>query len=281
LNWHAADAVKSEHRERPATHRPRKRFGQHFLRDRTIIEAIVALIGPRPSDHLLEIGPGEGVLTAPLLASGAKIDAVELDRDLVRHLQKRFGETPGFQLHSGDILDFDLAPLTGPGEALRVVGNLPYNISTPLLLRLLFDFSPLIRDMLFMLQQEVVARLAANPGSKDYGRLSVMAQALATVESLLVVPPEAFAPPPQVVSAVVRLVPHANPLSREVRLKLESIVKLAFSLRRKTLRHTLGKALDPDVMVHCGVGLQQRAEEVPVEAFVRMAELSSGQIFEA
>lgn len=255
-------------------HRPRKRFGQHFLRDRAVIDAIVAIIAPQPGDHLVEIGPGEGVLTRPLLASRARVDAVELDRDLVRQLAVRFGETAAFRLHAGDALAFDFAELAAPGETLRIVGNLPYNISTPLLLRLMFHYGPWLRDMVFMLQQEVVDRLAAAPGNGDYGRLSVITQALCSVEPVLVVPPTAFEPPPKVMSAVVRLTPLPAALPTKLRESLERLVKLAFAQRRKTLRHTLGKALDAELLASSGIGLQQRAEEIPVASYVRLAQLS-------
>lgn len=254
-------------------HRPRKRFGQHFLHDRTTIEAIIATIAARPDDHLVEIGPGEGVLTRFLIASGARLDAVELDRDLVKRLSARLGDAPNFALHQGDALAFDFAQLGASDRSLRMVGNLPYNISTPLLVRLLFDYGAVIRDMVFMLQREVVDRLAAMPRDRDYGRLSVMAQALCTVEPQFIVPPDAFRPPPKVMSAVVRLTPRETPFPSALRIRLEDLVKTAFAQRRKTLRHTLGKAVEAEILAECGIGLQQRAEEIPVATYVRLAEL--------
>jgi 16S rRNA (adenine1518-N6/adenine1519-N6)-dimethyltransferase len=195
-------------------HSPRKRFGQNFLQDASVIARIAKAIHAQPGDHLVEIGPGKGALTEALIGSGCTLDVIELDRDLVPGLLAAFSLKPGFRLHSGDVLDFDFpALLDGTQEGghqgddrLRVVGNLPYNISTPLLFRLL-EHTGIIRDMHFMLQLEVVQRLAASPGSKDWGRLGIMAQYHGRVEHLFDVPPSAFRPAPKVQSAVVRLTP--------------------------------------------------------------------------
>ena len=178
-------------------HTPRKRFGQNFLRDESVIEAIARAVAPRAEDHLVEIGPGEGALTQALVESGCKLDAIELDRDLRTRLLAAFSTYPGFTLHSADALKFDFAALADQKRTLRIVGNLPYNISTPLIFHLL-DQAELVADMHFMLQLEVVERLAATPGSKDWGRLSVMTQFQCEVEHLFDVPPEAFYPPPKV-----------------------------------------------------------------------------------
>ena len=188
------------------SHTPRKRFGQNFLRDEAVIEAIASAIAPDKSHHLIEIGPGEGAITQALVASGCRFDAIELDRDLRTRLLASFSTYDTFTLHSADALQFDFESLQQDGQALRVIGNLPYNISTPLLFKLL-DYGSLIADMHFMLQLEVVERLAAEPGNKTWGRLGVMAQFQCEVEQLFEVPPEAFFPPPKVQSAIVRLIP--------------------------------------------------------------------------
>ena len=187
------------------SHAPRKRFGQNFLRDEGVIEAIARAIAADKAQHLIEIGPGEGAITQSLIASGCRFDAIELDRDLRTRLLASFSTYDNFTLHSADALKFDFASLQQGGQALRVIGNLPYNISTPLLFKLL-DYGALIADMHFMLQLEVVQRLAADPGNKSWGRLGVMAQFQCEVEQLFEVPPEAFFPPPKVQSAIVRIV---------------------------------------------------------------------------
>ena len=179
------------------SHTPRKRFGQNFLRDEAVIEAIASAIAPDKSHHLIEIGPGEGAITQALVASGCRFDAIELDRDLRTRLLASFSTYDTFTLHSADALQFDFESLQQDGQALRVIGNLPYNISTPLLFKLL-DYGSLIADMHFMLQLEVVERLAAEPGNKTWGRLGVIAQFQCEVEQLFEVPPEAFFPPPKV-----------------------------------------------------------------------------------
>ena len=190
-------------------HTPRKRFGQNFLRDDSVIESIVRTIAPVQGDHIVEIGPGEGALTQALISSGCQLDAIELDLDLRTRLLASFSTYPDFTLHSADALKFDFAWLVNDRQPLRVVGNLPYNISTPLIFRLL-DQAMIIADMHFMLQLEVVDRLTAKPSTKDWGRLGVMAQFQCGIEKLFEVPPDAFYPPPKVQSAVVRLVPHAS-----------------------------------------------------------------------
>ncbi|HEY6131399.1 MAG TPA: 16S rRNA (adenine(1518)-N(6)/adenine(1519)-N(6))-dimethyltransferase RsmA, partial [Halioglobus sp.] len=195
-------------------HHARKRFGQNFLQDVTVIDRIAAAIHPQADQHLVEVGPGQGALTAALTGSGCTLDVIELDRDLVPGLLATFSHRPGFRLHNADVLDFDFGALarnspTDGEKRLRVVGNLPYNISTPLIFKLLENCS-VLRDMHFMLQLEVVERLAASPGSKNWGRLGIMTQFHCRVEHLLDVPPHAFRPPPKVQSAVVRLTPWAE-----------------------------------------------------------------------
>lgn len=249
--------------------RARKRFGQHFLVDGYVIDKIVTLIAPAPIDHLVEIGPGRGALTAPLAATGVRLSVIEIDRDLAAFIAHKFRDHVNFDVHLEDALTVDLSSLNGH-DGLRVVGNLPYNISTPLILRLL-EQTTLIRDMTFMLQKEVVDRLAAGPGSKDYGRLSVMVQSQSRVEPHFDVPPEAFDPPPKVTSKLVRITPQARGPALQCRAQLERCVRIAFSQRRKTLRNTLGKHVDHDVLAACGIDLRRRAEEISVAAYVSLA----------
>ncbi len=253
------------------SHRPRKRFGQNFLHDPGTIDRILAAVAPRPGEHLVEIGPGQGAITASLLASGCRLDAVELDRDLVRRLQEGFGALPNFRLHSADALRFSFCTLQEGEEPLRIVGNLPYNISTPLLFHLLEE-SHCIRDMHFMLQREVVDRMAATPGSKSYGRLSVMLQVRCKVERLFAIGPGAFRPPPKVESAFVRLVPYREPPWPVADFELFSrLVSQAFSQRRKTLRNTLKGLLPPGTLESCGIDPGGRAEQLSPAQFVALA----------
>jgi 16S rRNA (adenine1518-N6/adenine1519-N6)-dimethyltransferase len=246
-------------------HQPRKRFGQHFLTDPAVIDAIVAEIDPRPGQALVEIGPGLGAMTAPLAARAGRLTVVELDRDLAARLRRRSELT----VVEADVLKVDFAALAASaGQRLRVVGNLPYNISTPILFHLL-DHVDHVVDQHFMLQKEVVERMAALPGTTDYGRLTVMLQWRYAIEALLDVPPAAFEPPPKVDSAVVRMLPReADPTVDPARLR--GLVALAFSQRRKILRHTLG----PWLAAHApGVAfdVQRRAEEVPVAEYLTLA----------
>jgi 16S rRNA (adenine1518-N6/adenine1519-N6)-dimethyltransferase len=250
-------------------HIARKRFGQHFLVDAGLIDAIVDAIDPRPGQALVEIGPGLGALTAPLLARCGALTVVELDRDLAARLRQR----AGLVVVEADVLTVDFAALARErGQPLRVVGNLPYNISTPILFHLL-DAAAHWRDAHVMLQKEVVERMAATPGGKDYGRLTVMLQWRCAVEPLLDVPPQAFEPPPRVDSAVVRLRPHAPPPAVDA-ARLGELVTVAFSQRRKLLRHTLGRWLEARGFAGA-FDLQRRAEEVPVAEYVALAEALS------
>jgi len=252
------------------THRPRKRFGQHFLRDRETIQDIADAFAPCAGEAAVEIGPGEGVLTRELLRRVAPLHVVELDRDLAAHLRDAFPPTQ-LIVHQADALDFDFRRLAPPGGKLRLVGNLPYNISTPLLFHLL-DQIDCIADMLFMLQKEVVDRLAAAPDTADYGRLSVMIQYRLNVEPLFEVPPQAFYPPPKVDSAVVRLVPHekAPVVIRDATL-FAKVVKTAFAARRKTLRNNLRELADAAQLQALDIDPNRRAETLTLAEFARIA----------
>jgi 16S rRNA (adenine1518-N6/adenine1519-N6)-dimethyltransferase len=249
-------------------HQPRKRFGQHFLADGGVLDAIVAEIDPQPGQALVEIGPGLGALTDPLVARCGRLTVVELDRDLAARLRKR----PELTVVEADVLRVDFRALADQlGAAkLRVVGNLPYNISSPILFHLL-DAVDRIEDQVFMLQKEVVDRMAAGPGGRDYGRLSVMLQWRYAIEPLMDVPPEAFEPPPKVDSAVVRMVPKPTDPGID-RVRLGELVTVAFSQRRKILRHTLGRWIEANAP-GTAFDLQRRAEEVPVAEYLALARL--------
>lgn len=255
---------------KPASHRPRKRFGQNFLRDPGIVHRLARAIDPRPDQHLVEIGPGRGALTEPLAASGCRLDVIELDRDLVAGLLAAFCRNPRFKLHNADALRFDFGALASDGERLRVVGNLPYNISTPLLFHLLAQ-AQCIRDMHFMLQLEVVERLAAAPGGRHWGRLGIMAQYHCEVEKLFEVPPEAFHPRPQVQSAILRLTPHTTPpwpACDERRLR--QVVQAAFAQRRKTLRNNFKDLIDTATLERLGIDPGCRAETLDIRQFIEI-----------
>ena len=260
-----------------APHRARKRFGQNFLHDPNIIARIVKAVAPRADQTLVEIGPGHGAITAPLLEVASRLTAIEIDRDLAALLRARFAAHPGFRLIERDVLKVNFAALdanaaTAPAS-LRILGNLPYNISTPLLFHLL-DYRELICDMVFMLQLEVVDRLAALPGSPDYGRLSVMMQYHCKVEKLFTVPAGAFTPQPKVESAIVKLTPW-RPLPHPARnpATLGRVVRTAFSQRRKTLRNTLKTLLPADQLDVLGLDLNLRPENVGLRDYVRISDL--------
>ena len=244
----------------------RKRFGQHFLVEPAVIERIVREIDPRPGDALVEIGPGRGALTAPLVERVGALTVIEIDRDLAARLRR----TAGLTVVEGDVLTVDFAALPGvaPGAKLRIVGNLPYNISTPILFHLL-EAAQVVRDQHVMLQKEVVDRIAAQPASKDYGRLTVMMQWRYEIEPLFDVAPAAFDPPPRVDSTVLRLVPRAAPAAIDQAL-LREIVTVAFSQRRKLLRHTLGRWLEARDAAQ-DFDVQRRAEEVAVAEYLALA----------
>jgi 16S rRNA (adenine1518-N6/adenine1519-N6)-dimethyltransferase len=255
----------------PMEHRARKRFGQNFLHDPHIIRRIVQAVNAQPDDHLVEIGPGQGAITEGLITSGAQLDVIELDRDLIPGLLASFVTRPNFKLHNADALRFDFRSLRKHSEPLRIVGNLPYNISTPLIFHLL-SYSELISDMHFMLQKEVVDRLAAAPDSRDYGRLSIMTQYFCQVQPLFDVPPGAFKPAPKVTSSVVRLRPFQQLPHQTIDYHLlEQVVRTAFSQRRKTLRNCLKTLCDDELLQSVGIDPQLRPENVPLPVYVSIA----------
>jgi len=252
----------------------RKSLGQHFLHQRSVIDAIVAGFAPQPEDVVLEIGPGRGALTAALAPRVAALHAVEVDRALAARLSGRIGEMPNLTVHRQDILEFDLRAL---GEPVRVIGNLPYNISTPVLFHLL-DQEPCVRDMHLMLQKEVVERMLAAPGSKTYGRLSVMLQQRCFGELVLRVAPGAFTPPPAVQSAVVALrsgAPPPYPVHDPRRFA--AIVRQAFGQRRKTLRNALKGLVAETELTASGIAPDSRAEQVSVAQFAALANRSGAR----
>lgn len=249
-------------------HKARKRFGQNFLHDPGIIGKIVNAINPNETQHLVEIGPGKGAITQELLPLAGMLDAVELDRDLIKLLNTQFADQQNFRLHNNDALKFSFCDL---GQQLRIIGNLPYNISTPLLFRLL-DQAECIADMHFMLQKEVVDRIVAQPGSKTYGRLSIMLQLRCAVSALFHIGPGAFNPPPKVDSAFIRLIPHQqSPYVIHDQKLLATIVTQAFSQRRKTLRNTLKKMLPVNIIEEAGIDPGIRAEQLSPTDFVTLA----------
>jgi 16S rRNA (adenine1518-N6/adenine1519-N6)-dimethyltransferase len=259
-----------------ATHaavpRRRKRFGQHFLHDPRILDRIVQALAAHPSDHLVEVGPGRGALTERLLAlRGSTLDAIEIDRDLAAQLRARFTGSPDRALHEGDVLEFDFSALARERAGqLRIVGNLPYNISTPLLFHLL-RHAAAITDLTVMLQREVVARIVAAPGDADYGRLSVMLAPQLQAERLFDVGPGAFQPPPKVWSALVRLTVRPQPLF-PVSPHYAAVVAAAFAQRRKTLRNALSQILTADEISACAIDPKARAGTLAPEAFNTLAQ---------
>lgn len=253
--------------------RPKKSFGQHFLHERRYIDDIVRAIAPRADDFLVEIGPGEGALTLPLLAAAGKLTAIELDTDLIPALKERAAHVGELAVIHADVLKVDLAALAHRQgvERLRIAGNLPYYISSPILFHCV-DYADAIVDMHFMLQKEVVDRMAAEPGSKVYGRLSVMLQLACRVTPLFEVPPGAFRPPPKVDSAVVRLVPLAPHERHDADpARLHELVKAAFGQRRKTLANALRHLMDADTIRRADVDPKARAEQIAPTDFVRLA----------
>ncbi len=241
----------------------RKRFGQNFLHDQNIVDKIVEQIKPKNNQHLVEIGPGQGALTKPLASSGAKLDCIELDRDLAKYLDKEFSEAERVSVVQQDVLRFDLSTLTDTEKSLRIIGNLPYNISTPVIFHLLKSHR-LICDMIFMLQLEVVQRLVATPGGKNYGRLGLMVQYFCEVQHLFNVPSSAFTPKPKVVSAIVRLKPHSDfPLEAKDPECLQTVIRTAFNQRRKTLKNSLRTIISKKVL-----------NELPIDAGLRPEKLS-------
>ncbi len=249
-------------------HRPRKRFGQHFLVDPGVIAAIVDAIRPQADDTIIEIGPGQGALTHSLANAAGSLHAIELDRDLAATMRRHYAAADNVTIHEADALEFDFGAL---GDSLRVVGNLPYNISTPLLFHLL-QFRDSIVDMHFMLQKEVVDRMAAEPGSKTYGRLTIMLGCHFDVEALFDVDRSAFDPPPDVTSAVVRLVPlPAGTYDIEDEDRFAKLVAQAFSQRRKTIRNSLRKVVDEETLEFAGIDPGLRPEAISIDDYVRLA----------
>jgi 16S rRNA (adenine1518-N6/adenine1519-N6)-dimethyltransferase len=250
---------------------PRKRFGQHFLHDREIIQRIIEAIAPNQTQHLVEIGSGKGALTLPLLQQGFALEVIEFDRDLIEWLKQKTLSSHPLKILPADVLTFDFKQLVTNKLPLRIFGNLPYNISTPLLFHLV-DYTKHIQDMTFMLQKEVVDRMVATPSTKNYGRLSVMLQYHCEINKLFDVAPQAFRPPPKVNSAVVQLIPHISPPVDVLNEKqFAQIVALAFSTRRKTLRNTLKKVLEADAIQAIGINPQARAETLTLAEFARLA----------
>lgn len=252
------------------THRARKRFGQHFLHDPYVIRNILHAINPQPDQQLVEIGPGQGAITFPLLEYVPHLDVVEIDRDLIALLQQQAHDK--LTIHSADALRFDFCSLRRePQQRLRIIGNLPYNISTPLLFHL-FSQAECIADMHFMLQKEVVDRMLAPPGDKTYGRLSVMVQYHCALTPLFDIGPGAFRPPPKVESAVIRLVPHAKPPVDCDPQRLQQVVTQAFSQRRKTLRNAVGIWFTTEQITALGIDPGLRPECLDIAAFAKLAQ---------
>jgi 16S rRNA (adenine1518-N6/adenine1519-N6)-dimethyltransferase len=255
-------------------HRARKRFGQNFLHDQNVIQRIINALRPKAGERIIEIGPGLGALTGPLIEAAGRLDVVEIDRDLVERLQQRY-PSDILQIHSGDALKFDFCALAGQDNKLRIIGNLPYNISTPLLFHLMNQLD-CIQDIHCMLQKEVVERMAAQPGDSDYGRLSIMLQYHCEVVKLFNVSPGAFTPPPKVESAIARLTPHKiKPVLVDNEQRFAQLVNQAFSQRRKTLRNCLKNYLSAEQIEAAGVDPGARPETLSLEEFARLSNSAS------
>lgn len=260
-----------------AAHQARKRFGQNFLHDQQIIDRIIREIAPTSNDHLLEIGPGQGALTKQLAASGARLDCVELDRDLAAHLKHQYRDYDNVHIHQHDILKFDLNDLGLGDTRIRIIGNLPYNISTPVLFHLLKYFEN-IEDMSFMLQLEVVERMSAHVGDKNYGRLSIMLQYFCQAEKLFNVPPEAFTPQPKVNSAIVQLTPHKKlPVTAKDTDCLKVVVRTAFNQRRKTLKNSLKTLISDSELDKLAIDVKLRPEKLSLTDYVMISDAISEQ----
>lgn len=258
--------------KKPVGHQARKRFGQNFLHDQGIINRIIRQINPKQGDHLVEIGPGQGALTDHLLSAANELDVVELDRDLIPILRTMFFRYDDLRIHEADALKFDFASLKNDDRPLRVVGNLPYNISTPLIFHLL-SHAGLIQDMHFMLQKEVVERMSAGAGENNYGRLGIMTQYFCQVQALFVVGPGAFNPPPKVDSAIVRLTPYKELPHPAKNVKdLQNVVRTAFNQRRKTLRNTLKTLIPSENIEQLGIDPTLRPEKITLPEFVKLSD---------
>jgi 16S rRNA (adenine1518-N6/adenine1519-N6)-dimethyltransferase len=258
---------------REGPHKARKRFGQNFLIDHGIIRDIVRAVHPHKDDIIVEIGPGKGAITQLLADSCNNLSVIELDRDLVPWLKEKFEKHPNFQLFQADALQFDFAQLVRNETPIRIVGNLPYNISTPLIFHLL-SYSTQVRDMHFMLQKEVVKRMAAHAGDSAYGRLGIMVQYYCEVENLFEVPPTSFDPAPKVDSAIVRLVPYKTLPHLATNIKtLEQLVNVAFQQRRKTLRNALKQLLAGEIIEQLPIDTSARAEEITLAEYVATSNL--------
>ena len=256
-------------------HQARKRFGQNFLHDQNIIDRIVYSINPQIADHLVEIGPGQGAITNPLASVGARLDCIELDRDLSKYLEVNFKLVDHVTIHQQDILKFEIGQLNKADHSLRVIGNLPYNISTPVLFNLIKSHN-LISDMTFMLQLEVVQRMSASVGDKNYGRLGIMLQYYCAVEHLFNVPATAFKPQPKVNSAIVRLTPHRKKpiIAKDIKM-LELVVRSAFNQRRKTLRNSLKVLILESGLTDLSVDLSLRPENLSLTDYVNISDALS------
>lgn len=259
-------------------HQARKRFGQNFLHDQQVIDRIISQITPSSDDHLLEIGPGQGALTKQLAGSGARLDCVELDRDLAEHLKHQYRDYDNVDIHQHDILKFDLNDLELSGKRIRIIGNLPYNISTPVLFHLLKYYEK-IEDMSFMLQLEVVERMSANVGDKNYGRLSLMLQYYCQAEKLFDVSPQAFTPQPKVNSAIVRLTPHKElPVTAKDPDCLKVVVRTAFNQRRKTLKNSLKTLISDSELGDLEIDMTLRPEKLSLTDYVKISDAISESI---
>ncbi len=259
-------------RQEAFRHTPRKRFGQNFLHDQSVIDRIIDCIDPRPEDHIVEIGPGKGALTRQLVTKCGRLDTIELDRDLADYLARSLQQETNFHPHQGDALKFNLSDISDKHHSLRVVGNLPYNISTPVIFHLLKQ-QELISDMTFMLQLEVVNRLAAKRNDRNYGRLGLMAQYYCSVEHLFNVPSAAFTPKPKVSSAIVRLIPHDHPpVSVKDVKELENVIRTAFTQRRKTLKNSLRNLITEPELQQLPLDLSLRPENLELAEFALIAD---------
>ncbi len=252
-------------------HQAKKRFGQNFLHNDMVISSIVDAINPKPTDNLIEIGPGLGALTEPVIERAGKLSVVELDRDLAHRLRHHPFLAPHLTIHETDALQFDFSQLVTEDKPLRIFGNLPYNISTPLIFHLL-SFKDQVKDMHFMLQKEVVERMAASPNCKAYGRLSIMTQYQCQVIPVMEIGPEAFKPAPKVDSAIVRLLPHtkiSNPV-KDLKV-LNTVCLTAFNQRRKTIRNSFKKLLSAEQLTHLNIEPSLRAENLSIDEFIKLA----------